>query len=98
MRFVSRRSWSANLDRPCSSWTPPTQNTDGSPLTNLAGYRIHYGLAADQLTQSLQVANASLRTYFVDGLAPGTYYFAMRAYTTSGAESALSNITSKVVQ
>ena len=25
------------------SWTPPTTNTDGSALTNLAGYRVAYG-------------------------------------------------------
>ena len=25
------------------SWTAPTQNTDGSPPTNLAGYRIYWG-------------------------------------------------------
>jgi hypothetical protein len=24
-------------------WVAPTQNTDGSPLTNLAGYRIEWG-------------------------------------------------------
>jgi len=25
------------------SWTAPTENSDGSPLTDLAGYKIHYG-------------------------------------------------------
>ena len=25
------------------SWTPPTQNMDGTPLTNLAGYRVYWG-------------------------------------------------------
>lgn len=25
------------------SWTPPTKNTDGSRLTDLAGYKIYYG-------------------------------------------------------
>ena len=25
------------------SWTPPTTNTDGSPLTNLAGYKVYWG-------------------------------------------------------
>ena len=31
------------------SWAAPTKNTDGSTLTNLAGYRVHYGTAAGQL-------------------------------------------------
>jgi hypothetical protein len=25
------------------SWTAPDENTDGTPLINLAGYRIYYG-------------------------------------------------------
>jgi hypothetical protein len=34
----------------------------------------------------------------VEDLAAGTYYFAVRAYTTGGVESATSNVASKVVQ
>jgi hypothetical protein len=80
------------------TWTPPTQNTDGTTLTNLAGYRIVYGAAASQLTQTIQLTNAGLSSYVVENLAPGTYYFAIRAYTSSGAESADSNVVAKVVQ
>lgn len=79
-------------------WMPPTQNTDGSALTNLAGYRIVYGKTAAQLTQTIQVANAGMSSYVVDNLAPGTYYFAVRAYTSNGAESADSNVVAKVVR
>src|SRR5262245_40558670 len=28
-----------------ASWTAPTQNTDGSPLTDLVSYRVYYGPA-----------------------------------------------------
>lgn len=80
------------------SWTAPTQNTDGSSLTNLAGFRIYYGTSATALTQSVQIANPSVSTYIVEGLSPTTYYFAVRAYTSSGTESANSSIASKVVQ
>jgi hypothetical protein len=80
------------------SWTPPTQNTDGSALTNLAGYRIQYGPSATMLTQSVQIANAGLTAYVIENLSPGTYYFAVRAYTTSGSESANSNVATKIVQ
>ena len=79
------------------SWTPPTQNTDGTALTDLAGYRIYFGKSADTLTQMIQV-NAGLASYVVDDLDPGTYYFAVRAYTSSGSESANSNVATKVVQ
>jgi hypothetical protein len=79
-------------------WTPPTQNTDGTTLSNLAGYRIVYGASATQLTQTIQVTNAGMSSYVVENLAPGTYYFAIRAYTSSGAESTESNVVAKVVQ
>ena len=42
------------------SWTPPTTNTDGSALTDLAGYRVAYGRAATELDQSAAVDNAGL--------------------------------------
>jgi hypothetical protein len=80
------------------SWTPPTTNTDGSTLTTLAGYRIAFGASAAALTQTIQLPNAGLSSYVVENLAPGTYYFAVRAYTSSGAESANSNVVTKVVQ
>jgi hypothetical protein len=80
------------------TWMPPTQNTDGTTLTNLAGYRIVYGVSASQLTQTIQLTNAGMSSYLVENLAPGTYYFAIRAYTSSGAESADSNVVAKVVQ
>jgi len=80
------------------TWEPPTTNTDGSALTNLAGYRIVYGATPTHLTQTIQVASAGMSSYVVENLAPGTYYFALRAYTTKGAESADSNVVTKVVR
>jgi hypothetical protein len=80
------------------SWQPPTTNTDGSALTNLAGYRIVYGASATQLTQTIQIANAGMSAYVIENLAPGTYYFAVRAYTSKGAESVDSNVVAKVVR
>jgi hypothetical protein len=80
------------------SWTAPTQNTDGTTLTNLAGYRILYGLSASSLNQTVEVANPGLTTYVIENLSPGTYYFAVRAYSSAGGESVNSNVASKVVQ
>jgi hypothetical protein len=80
------------------SWLPPTQNTNGTTLTNLAGYTIKYGTNATSLASTIKVANVGLTTYVIQGLAAGTYYFAVSAYTSSGATSALSKVVSKTIQ
>jgi hypothetical protein len=79
------------------SWTPPTRNTDGTTLTNLSGYRIYYGTSSSSLNQTVQVNNPSVSTYVIENLSPATYYFAVKSLTSSGAESALSNVASKQV-
>lgn len=79
------------------AWTPPTTNTDGTPLTNLAGYRVNYGASAQSLVQAVQIANPATVNYTISNLTPGTWYFGVKAYTTQGAESALSNIVSRAV-
>ncbi|MDY6945213.1 MAG: putative Ig domain-containing protein [Pseudomonadota bacterium] len=79
------------------SWTPPTQNTNGTALTNLAGYRVVYGRSSSNLDQTVQIANPGLATYTVTGLSSGTWYFAVKAYSTAGAESAVSNTGSKTI-
>lgn len=79
------------------TWTSPTHNADGSVLTDLAGYRILYGVSATSLTQTISV-NPALTTYVVENLTPATWYFAMKAYRANGVESAQSNVASKTVQ
>jgi hypothetical protein len=80
------------------SWTPPTRNTNGSTLTNLAGYRIYYGTSPTSLTRTVQLSNAGLSRYVVSNLGPATWYFSIRSYTSSGAESTNSNTVSKVIR
>ena len=79
------------------SWTPPTQNTDGTPLNNLAGHRIQYGTSANALTQTIDVNNPGLTTYVVTGLSSGNWFFSVKAYDSGGAESANSNAVSKTI-
>jgi hypothetical protein len=69
------------------NWAASTQNTDGSQLQNLAGYRIYYGNSAGAMTQSVQVANPSINSYTIDNLASGSWYFSVRAYSSTGVES-----------
>lgn len=69
------------------SWVPPTARTDGSALTNLAGYRIYYGPSQSAMTTRADVNNPSLSTYVVEGLTPGTWYFAATSVDANGRES-----------
>jgi len=80
------------------TWTPPTRNTDGSALQDLAGYRISYGAKAGELVDTIQVANPGLSAYVIDDLPADAYYFAVRAYIRGGRESADSNAAFKVVR
>lgn len=76
------------------SWTAPTTHTDGTPLTDLAGYKVHIGSASRQYDQKLDVGKAT--NYTVSNLTDGgTYYFAVTAYNSSGVESTYSNEASK---
>jgi hypothetical protein len=80
------------------TWTVPTLNTDGSALVNLAGYHLYYGTSAANLSQTVQITNPSITTYMVGNLAPGTWYFAMVDYTSTGEVSGYSNMGSKTIQ
>jgi hypothetical protein len=80
------------------SVTPPAQNSDGSPLTNLAGMRVYYGTSPTSLSQQIQLASTTPTTYTVSNLASGTWYFGATAYTTAGSESPLSPVVSLTLQ
>jgi hypothetical protein len=79
------------------AWMPPTQTTGGQSLTNLAGYRIYYGNSPNSLTQSVNVTNPGATAYTLSNLGSGTWYFGIKAYTSGGSESALSNVGSKTI-
>lgn len=70
------------------SWLPPTENVDGSPLTDLAGYRIRYGNASGSYSNTISVANPGLATYVIEGLVPNKYFFVVASYNKGGVESA----------
>jgi hypothetical protein len=80
------------------TWQPPTTNTDGSSLTNLAGYRIYYGTTTDSVPRTIQIPNPGATAYVIEDLAPGMWYFAVSAYNSAGAESEMSSIVNKTVQ
>jgi hypothetical protein len=79
------------------SWTPPTQRTDGSALTDLAGYRVHYGKDAASLTHVVEITNVGQTNQHIENLDVGTWYFAVTAYCSKGLESPKSEIGSKKI-
>ena len=78
-------------------WQPPTENTDGSELTDLAGFRISYGTSPSSLTRNVTIDNPGITSYVIDNLTPGTWYFGVRAYRAGGQESELSELASKTI-
>lgn len=74
------------------TWLPPTENTDGTPLTDLAGYKIYWGTSPGVYSSSIDVDNAGLAAYQIDNLLPARYYFVATAYNTAGIESDTSNV------
>ena len=80
------------------TWLPPTTNTNGTPLTNLAGFKVYWGTSPGNYTSSVTVMNPGLATYVVGSLTPNTYYFTVTALNSSGAESVFSNAASKTIQ
>jgi len=79
------------------SWQAPDTNTNGTALTNLAGYYIHYGTHRGKLKTLIKITTVGISIYVIDNLVSGTYYFAISSYTTTGVESALSAIVSKTI-
>ena len=78
---VAMQSFSVNVVATATgsatlSWTPPTANTDGTALTDLAGYKIYWGTSAGNYPNSVVVDNPGLTSYVVEQLTPATWYFA----------------------
>jgi hypothetical protein len=79
------------------NWTRPSTNTDGSPLTNLAGYNVLYGTSASALTNVRQINNPATTSTTISALQTGTWYFSVRAFNTSQVESNNSNTAQKTI-
>lgn len=71
------------------SWDAPTLNIDGTPCTDLAGYKVYVGTSSRNYSQVYDTG--TLDTTFTLQLTDGYYCFAVTAYDTSGNESDYSN-------
>lgn len=76
-------------------WDVPTTNEDGSPLTDLAGYTVHYGTTQGSHPEHIDVGD--VMAYSILSLPSGTYFFVVTASNTSGISSVDSCEVSKVV-
>ncbi len=77
------------------AWDAPTTNADGTPLTDLAGFKAYYGTVTGVYPNVIDVGNVT--TFIIGGLIEGTtYFFVMTAYDTSGNESIYSSEVSSI--
>jgi len=74
----TRSSQAANV---LLSWNANTE-------PDLAGYKVYYGNSSRNYGTPINAGNAT--SYTVTGLTPGTFFFAITAYDTSGNESGFS--------
>src|SRR5882672_10152977 len=91
-----------------ASWTAPTTNTDGSPLTDLASYRVYYGAATGPcpggpsfqvISPTTSPAPGTTVSFRLTGLTSGSlYYVSVTAVYLSSSESACSLLASATAQ
>ncbi len=67
-------------------WETPPSKCDGSPLDDLAGYRIVYGRSADDLDHSIFIDDPAQTAYAFSTLDEGIWYFAVIAVNANGLE------------
>jgi hypothetical protein len=79
------------------SWSKPTENTNGTPLTNLAGYIVRYGTSEAALSAQIQVPSPDTTDLEIDNLSPGKWYFEVAAVNTAHRESTFSSSVSAAV-
>lgn len=89
-------SWGSGTSSLTLKWVAPTQNTDGSPLTDLKFYSVYYGQDVNSLTLNKTVG-PTLTSVVLDNLAPGTWYATLRAVNQYDIASSRSAVVSKAV-
>ena len=88
---------SAAMGSAFMTWTPPTENEDGTPLTDLAGFEVLYGRELGQYDYSKTLPNPGLTTYMVEELTGGKWYFTVIAYDFAGNKSRKAVAVSKMI-
>ncbi len=70
------------------TWERPPSKVDGTPLDDLAGFRILYGRSAEDLDHSILISNPAQTTYefAAEELGSGIWYFAVVGVNEGGLE------------
>ncbi len=79
------------------SWISPTENTDNSTLTDLAGFKIYFGIFPGEYDNSITVNNVGLSSYLVENLGAADWFFVVTAFNSSGIESGYSKEVFKTI-
>ena len=92
------------VDTVCLEWTAPVQNIDGTPLTDLAGFEVFWGMTSGDFNQTRKIdIPDAMQTEFTTPATPinipnpgaeggdVTVFFVMTAYDDDGNVSAFSN-------
>jgi hypothetical protein len=78
-------------------WKPVTKSNDGSPLTNIAGYRISYGQSLDSM-KVVVLPDPRATSYVFKDLTSGTWYFSVAAFTNNGTQGQAAKVTEKRIR
>jgi len=81
------------------SWNAPSTRLDNTAVVpaDIGGYHVYFGTDQSSLQLLTDITDGAVMTYDTQTLSSGTYYFAVAAYDSNGAEGRLSNIAQKVI-
>jgi hypothetical protein len=75
-------------------WATPSENDDGTQLTDLWGYHVYYGTDPDNLEICFVVAGPDQNEFITPSLSPGRWYFAVTGVNVNDVEGDHSDILS----
>jgi hypothetical protein len=78
-------------------WEKPPSKMDGSPLDDLAGYRILYGHDSSDLDKSVLIGDPATTSYEFTTLESGIWYFAVVAVNGGGLEGPPTTVATKSI-
>jgi hypothetical protein len=79
------------------NWNAPLTRTDGSPIGELSGYKVYYGVEPDDLRCVIEIGDPKAVAWTVPDLSPGTWHFAVVSVDSGKVESKLSAVVSKKI-
>ncbi|MGE0080661.1 MAG: fibronectin type III domain-containing protein [Thiohalomonadaceae bacterium] len=90
---ISEKPWPVGDGEIAVFWRAPTERENGEPLplSELKGYRIHWGPTDNPTEYSVTINDPYATSFTLEGVVPGSYELAMTAIDSNGRESAPSN-------